>query len=141
VYIDYTRAEVNAKLDTLATSRVFDMQSFLTNHLEAIHTNAWQAFEILQPASPLASRRAAVQVAAYLTTKVTAAVDMIERYEYHNGNMYDGVSQVARSGILVPPDSDIGAQYGSNFSTLLHSLRQELHQATQALRRLKSCSD
>jgi hypothetical protein len=141
VYIEYTRAEVNARLDNLAASRVFDMQSFLTNHLEAIHTNAWQAFEILQPASPIESRRAALQFAEYLTTKVAADLDMIERYEYYNGNMYDGVSHVARSGILVKPDSDIGAQYGSNFSTLLQSLRQELHHATQVLPHIKQCRD
>jgi hypothetical protein len=140
-YIAYTRADFHTRIDHLAASRVFAMQSFLTNHLQAVHTNAWQAFDILRSGSPIASRRAAVQFAAYLTTRVAADLDMIERYEYHNGNLYDGVSNVARSSVLAQPDSDIGAQYGSNFSTLLHSLRQELHQAAQALQHLKPCGD
>jgi hypothetical protein len=140
-YIAYMRADFPARIDNLAASRVFAMQSFLTNHLQAIQTNAWQAFEILQPASPITSRRSAVQFAEYLTDKIATDLDMIERYEYHNGNMYDGVSSVARSGMLVPPDSDMGTQYGSNFAALLHSLRQELHHATQALRHLKQCGE
>ena len=138
-YIAYTRADFHTRIDHLAASRVFDLQSFLTNHLEAIHTNAWQAFDILQPVGPIASRRAALQFAEYLTNRIAADLDMIERYEYHTGNMYDGVSNVARSGILVQPDTEIGTQYGSNFATLLHSLRQELHHATQALRHIKQC--
>jgi hypothetical protein len=140
-YIAYTRADFQTRIDHLAASRVFAMQSFLTNHLEAVQTNAWQAFDILRPGSPIASRRAAVQFAEYLTTRVAAALDMIERYEYHNGNLYDGVSNVARSSMLVQPDTDLGAQYGSNFATLLQSLRQELQHATQALRQLKQCGD
>jgi hypothetical protein len=117
------------------------MQSFLTNHLAAIHTNTWQAFEILRPSSPVASRQAALQLAAYLTTRVAADLDMLERYEYHNGNMYDSVSSLARREVLVQPDSDIGAQYGAHFSTLLHSLRHELNNATQALQHLTRCGD
>ena len=141
IYIEYTRADFNTRLDSLAASRVFDMQSFLTNHLEAIHTNAWQAFEILMPSSPIESRRSAVQFAEYLRTKVAAALDMIERYEYYNGNMYDSVSNLARREVLVQPNTEIGAQYGSHFSTLLHSLRKELHEATQALRHVKQCGE
>jgi hypothetical protein len=141
VYIAYTRADSHASIDQLAASRVFAIQSFLTNHLTAIHTNTWQAFDILSPSSPIASRRAAIQFAEYLTTRVAADLDSIERYEYHNGNLYDSVSNLARRGVLVQPDTDIGAQYGTHFATLLHSLQRELHSATQALRQLTHCAD
>jgi len=141
LYIAYTRADFQTRIDHLAASRVFDMQSFLTNHLAAIHTNTWQAFELLRLPGPIKPRRSALQFAEYLTTRVAADLDMIERYEYYNGNMYDSVSNLARRGVVVQPDSEIGAQYGANFATLLHSLRHELHNATQALRQIQQCGD
>ena len=139
VYIEYTRADFKSRIDDLAASRVFDMQSFLTNHLETVKINAWQAFEILNASGPIESPRSAVQFAAYLTTKVAANLEMIERYEHYSGNMYDGVSNLARRSVLVNPNTDIGAQYGSHFSPLLQNLRGELRKATQALQHIKRC--
>ncbi len=139
VYIDYTRADYKSRIDDLATSRVFAMQSFLTHHLDAVHLNAWQAFELLGESSPIVSRRSAIQVAEYLVTKAVADLDLIERYEYHTGNLYDRVSALARKSLLVKPDADMGSQYGSYFSPLLKSIRKELSMATQALQQIKSC--
>jgi hypothetical protein len=141
VYIDYTRAAGQARLDTLAANRVLTLQSFLTNHLQAVHTNAWQAFEILRVAAPIASRQAAIQFADYLLARVVVDLDLVERYEYHNGNMYDNVSSLARRSVLLPPNTDIGVHYGTHFAPLLQRLRQELDAATQALQHLKRCGE
>jgi hypothetical protein len=139
VYIDYTRADFKSRLDDLAARRVFEMQSFLTNHLEAVHRHAWLAFELLGASSPMASRRSTLPVVAYLTAQMAADLDLIERYEYHNGNLYDRVSALARKRVLVLPETDVGSTYGSTFAPLLQSLRQELTLATQALKQIEPC--
>jgi hypothetical protein len=138
-YIKYTRADFESKIDDLAASRVFEVQSFLTNRLEAIHTNAWQTFELLGEASAITPRRSAVQVAGYLTGRIALALDVIEQYEYHSGNLYDNVSNLARREVLAGPNTEIGKQYGSRFASLLEGLRKELSNATHALRQIKRC--
>jgi hypothetical protein len=141
VYIDYARAGFKSRIDDLAARRVFAMQSFLTNHLEAVHRYAWLAFEFLGASSPLASRRSDLLLAAYLTTRVAADLDLIEHYEYHNGNLYDAVSALARRSVLVQPDTDMGSTYGSTFGPMLQSLRQELTLAMQALQQSQPCME
>jgi hypothetical protein len=139
VYVDYTRAGFESQLDELARNRVVAIQSFLTNHLEAVHRYAWLAFEVLGGSSPISSRPSAFQFAADLTARVATTLDLIERYEYHNGNLYDAVSALARRHVLIEPDTDMGSTYGSTFGPLLQSLRRELSMATQTLQRIRPC--